>query len=480
MEESFPFEALKAEVAFAEKIRKSVEDDKFKLGLKRPTDAYECDDLNDLVEEIMAVRKVTPEAKPVEAEDNVIIPASVTPEPEQPGTDAEVAGKKFLIENQKVLLTYKHHINKADLTKFLNNLADGNIDKCIVAHETGDPTNNYLHTHVVAVCKKGAKFRSTNARFFDFPRVTQVGNTVVTENIHPHIRKIGQRKKDIDACIMYVTKEDPELADLREQMKEETIPLVDKVNSFETSTEMLRALCKKPSEAPGLMKLWEITHKARLPEQKPWEPRGWQIQLLERLKGKPFRDDRKVIWIYDEEGNSGKSEFFRRCVDIWPGKVWKFGGWGSDRDVGYITSQMCDQCAQPHLAIVDLPRQSEKYDGMYSAFEKLKNGEWAVTKYAGKAIEFTIPHLVILANFLPKVKDMSSDRWEIYEILTAYVAEVLGKNHNLQHAKDGAKIMERLDYYEVLNRNIAKAKADAERRAQEQISGKSGRGFSRV
>ena len=101
----------------------------------------------------------------------------------------------FRFQNQKVLLTYKTHLDKDKFADFITKIAKGAL-KCIyIAHENGkdDPITPYEHTH--AVINFGKSIQSRNANFLDF------------DEIHPHISIIKTPIQWKKAC-KYICKED--------------------------------------------------------------------------------------------------------------------------------------------------------------------------------------------------------------------------------------------------------------------------------
>lgn len=56
-------------------------------------------------------------------------------------------------------------------------------------------------------------------------------------------------------------------------------------------------------------------------------------------------------------------------------------------------------------------------DHIYDILESLKNANFISTKY--EPIQkrlITTPHVIVMANEMPQIKRMSTDRWLIYEI----------------------------------------------------------------
>jgi len=64
------------------------------------------------------------------------------------------------------------------------------------------------------------------------------------------------------------------------------------------------------------------------------------------------------------------------------------------------------------VIIFNFTRQQEAHN-VYQALEELKDGMVTSEKYKGRTIYFNVPHLVVFANYLPEVKHLTIDRWDI-------------------------------------------------------------------
>lgn len=132
------------------------------------------------------------------------------------------------------------------------------------------------------------------------------------------------------------------------------------------------------------------------------EPRdGWQKTLFDNLNQTP--DNRSIIWIYDAQGNKGKSYFARN----YPGRnYYVTGGKASDIFYGYEYEP---------IVFFDLARMKQDIV-QYDVMEAFKNGQFYSTKYESKLVKFNVPHVVVFANFYPATNMLSADRWDIRDI----------------------------------------------------------------
>lgn len=126
---------------------------------------------------------------------------------------------------------------------------------------------------------------------------------------------------------------------------------------------------------------------------------GWQRTLFTDLEATP--DPRKIIWIVDSVGNSGKSYFathYRARTSYYV-----TGGKSADIFYGYQYEE---------VIFFDLARMKQEYV-QYDVMECFKNGQFYSTKYESKNVKFNTPHVVVFSNFRPDTNMLSSDRWDI-------------------------------------------------------------------
>jgi len=137
------------------------------------------------------------------------------------------------------------------------------------------------------------------------------------------------------------------------------------------------------------------------------ELRPWQNQLNERVSGDP--DNRKIYFIIDENGNSGKT--------------WLTQYWYSERpdDVQMLRVGKRDDLAHAidptkKLFVFDIPRGGMEYL-QYTILEQLKDRVIFSPKYNSrtKIIRHKV-HVVVFCNEDPDRNKMSRDRYHITNI----------------------------------------------------------------
>lgn len=321
------------------------------------------------------------------------------PLPREPIPTPGLVFEKTKFANRRALLTYKTHLDKDLWIEWITDKTGFAPDFVRLAHELGDSTCSYEHTHVVI--DFGKAFQTTNMRYFDY------------ENIHPHIRVLKNAKALADAKT-YIAKEDPTNKDL---LVEKT-HIADMVWDKPTLREALR-MAKKPSDATGIIALFNAKDDS-LPTLPEWRlpKQDWQLELINKFEPPTHAHNaRKVHWYYDEIGGTGKSIVADYLAITEPQKWFTTGAFGNAKDASVIILHAIQQGWNGHGIIIDLPRQAESNVGFYQVIEDLKNGRITSQKYAGKVKYIgTIPHVIVFANWKPNFSKLSLDRWVLHHI----------------------------------------------------------------
>nr|WAE42772.1 MAG: replication associated protein [Cressdnaviricota sp.] len=300
---------------------------------------------------------------------------------------------KFRIQNQKLFLTYKTHINKAEYKTWFTELSNG-IKSIEMAHETGlSKMVPYEHTHVLI--DFGRNFQTTRVTFFDY------------KNIHPNIRLV-KTKKHWDNCENYLAKEDPENEHLRK-----TATIADAVWSCASLQEALR-ICETPGDALGITSLYSAKQREKIvrPKPEPWFP--WHETLDTMLLEKP--NHYTLDWIFDPMGMQGKTTYaqWKKYED--PAHYTIIYGACSAYHLATLMETKLSNGWEGHCVFFNLTRSAENNKTLYNAIEQIKDGDLSAIKYKGGDVEFNRPHVIILANFLPDLRKLSIKRWNILMI----------------------------------------------------------------
>jgi len=177
-----------------------------------------------------------------------------------------------------------------------------------------------------------------------------------------------------------------------------------------TKNENIR-YCSKDGDFECNLKLDYEESPTIIDEVKLYEWQKWIVNIIKN----EIPNSRDVIWIYDCNGNNGKSEI---CKFLHFHKLaeWIQGGKATDIKNMLLTNKECRDI------VIDLSRSTEGYVS-YTVMEELKNGYIYSGKYEGGKKLITTPHVIIMANFLPDTTKLSSDRWKVYELNNKMIKE---------------------------------------------------------
>ncbi len=129
----------------------------------------------------------------------------------------------------------------------------------------------------------------------------------------------------------------------------------------------------------------------------------WQKKALIRLDK---QRDRKILWIYDQEGNKGKT-YLAKYLNYKYGALYIQNG--KCADIAHIYDN------QSHI-VFDFTRSQEDHIN-YGIIESFKNGMLFSPKYNSQTKRFKPCKIIIMANFMSNEDDkMTNDRWDIYDL----------------------------------------------------------------
>jgi len=150
----------------------------------------------------------------------------------------------------------------------------------------------------------------------------------------------------------------------------------------------------------------------------------WQLKLWNRISEPP--DNRRVIWVYDQFGASGKSEMGSFITDTRPwDAVFIEGDYTSVAHVlrkhieGAKKADDCIGIRKRNLRVVvfDYPRPTKGEHIHYTTIEKIKRGRILSGKYDSAPAAFNSPHVVVMSNMLPDWNAWTADRYEVYKLV---------------------------------------------------------------
>ena len=137
----------------------------------------------------------------------------------------------------------------------------------------------------------------------------------------------------------------------------------------------------------------------------------WQKYLEKIIDNEP--DDRTIYWIWDKDGNKGKTTF-AKWLFINKERVIVLSGKGADMKNGIVEYKKKNK-ALPRTVIINVPRSTLDYVS-YTGLEEVKDMFFYSGKYEGGMVCGDNPHVIIFANEEPHYEKMSSDRWKVHNI----------------------------------------------------------------
>lgn len=159
----------------------------------------------------------------------------------------------------------------------------------------------------------------------------------------------------------------------------------------------------------------------------PWDDRQFQEVFIPRqyqnITLRPWQqmivdqhlrfNSRTINWVYDEEGNHGKSTIAAIMALLHGGVMLP-----PVNDSQQLLQSVCDiltarECRQPGTIFVDLPRTmgKEKLNGILAACEKIKDGFCYDVRNHYRDWWFHSPQVWIFSNTEYPQSEMSRDRW---------------------------------------------------------------------
>ena len=181
--------------------------------------------------------------------------------------------------------------------------------------------------------------------------------------------------------------------------------IVEKAKSLGIAEESLRSEYKKAKEL-------YLKHEKNVDIENVIL-RSWQDSLLQYLKP----SNREIIWVIGRKGNEGKT-WFQEYMES------KYG-WGKvicGMDIKLKKSTICHVLSKRSLMSTEIflfdVGKAFTCDGVnYELLEKIKNGRVLASKFDSKELKFKTPNIVVVfSNEAPEVKQLSKDRWKIFQI----------------------------------------------------------------
>lgn len=140
----------------------------------------------------------------------------------------------------------------------------------------------------------------------------------------------------------------------------------------------------------------------------------YQKKTIKLIEDWCDEEDRTIHWYWEPDGNVGKSALVKHLLLKYPNEILIAGGKGNDiRNL--VKTHIVDEEKELRAMLFDIARSVEDFVS-YEAIEQVKNGCLYSGKFEGGVCVFNKPHIIVFANFKPKTKSLSADRWNIYRI----------------------------------------------------------------
>ena len=142
------------------------------------------------------------------------------------------------------------------------------------------------------------------------------------------------------------------------------------------------------------------------------EPYPWQSEVIELAEGRA--DDRSVYWIWEDEGNVGKTALQKHLV-MNHGAI-MLSGKGADMKYG-VSMYIQKQKKYPTLILINIPRSVDNKYVSFTGIEEVKDMMFFSGKYETSMVCGPNPHVICFANRSPPIDELSGDRWRIAEVI---------------------------------------------------------------
>lgn len=302
----------------------------------------------------------------------------------------------FRLNSCKIFCTYKSHISIEDIKKRFDIVFKKNRDyKMKIAHETADSETPYNHTHILIKLNKRKDIKNQN--MLDINNIH--GDYKPTNTKQHFINRFNYLDKENCIYNDIILKE----SNLKTNQWDEMIPIIQKCKSW---TELINT---KELQNKSIARCLNYVRELYWNKPKPKlfnhkELRNYQKIWIDKLLN---QNDRQILWIWDEFGNSGKSTVCNWLLD---NKSCYFVDGGKYADIlyGYDNED---------IIIFDLPKSSEDFCP-YKAMEIFKNGRGFSSKYTSGMKVFGPKKVIVMSNYEPDTETLIKDRWEIIKVIS--------------------------------------------------------------
>jgi len=193
------------------------------------------------------------------------------------------------------------------------------------------------------------------------------------------------------------------------------LTLAEECWNYKTRKEMLIKMCHIASDYENLCALYSCKPKKSIKIYNIEKYYSYQQNLFDLINNTE-PSDRQCIWIFDKNGSSGKSYFASFLEQEQPNKIFHAKNL-SDKNLSCeFYRKIRNEAFKPRAVFVDISHY-KKGNYVYDTTQNLLDGCMTTTKNEVVSFTFETPHVIVFANFLPKLKNFSQDRWgSIYKL----------------------------------------------------------------
>lgn len=140
----------------------------------------------------------------------------------------------------------------------------------------------------------------------------------------------------------------------------------------------------------------------------------WQQEAKRRMDA---QDNRKILCIIDQQGNTGKSTFAHWLVLKHNAKFIPAFCDSADDIMQFIHGLV--HAGQKYTIAIDLPRAAQQESiarKLFPALESIKSGALYEKRYHAQVLYIKPPTIVVFMNHLPDRSLLTTDRWDILQL----------------------------------------------------------------
>lgn len=283
--------------------------------------------------------------------------------------------------------TWKQHIRK---------LYDTNCIQYIIAQLEQCPTTNKLHIQGYIELNKQTRFATVKKL---------LGNDIHIE------KRLGTQQQAIQYCTKIDTQKESYIQYGKPNQQGKRSDLDTIAKQLKDNTSITTIANEHPSHyimySKGIEKLNSIYRQQEIEDELGFRFQSlllykWQEEIIDKLL---TQNDRQILWVYDKDGNSGKSTL---CKYIYIQHKAFYTSATKSQDITY-------QYQGEEIILFDFSRHNQEYIN-YGLIENFKNGLITSTKYETQNKLTLDPKILIFSNELPDLTKWTKDRYQIAEL----------------------------------------------------------------